>query len=71
VEIVPLLVLCSVALAAMAVAFFLYTARTGDHEHADRLALLPLDRDWAETPAQADEARCVDGAENSAAAPRS
>ena len=44
-NVVPLLVLCSMVLAAAGVALFLYSTRNRDHEHADRLALLPLEDD--------------------------
>lgn len=44
-EIVPLLVLCSLALAAGGVLMFLWSTRLRDHEHADRLSLLPLEDD--------------------------
>lgn len=41
--VVPLLVLCSLLLAASGVAMFLYSTRQGDQDHADRLSLLPLE----------------------------
>ena len=44
-NIVPLLVLCSLSLAALGVLLFLYSVRQEDHEHADRLALLPLEEE--------------------------
>ena len=44
-EVIPLLVLCSLALAAAGVVMFLVSARLSDHEHADRLSLLPLEED--------------------------
>lgn len=44
-NVIPLLVLCSLCLAALAVVMFLWCTRRGDHEHAERLALLPLDDD--------------------------
>lgn len=44
-EVVPLLVLCSLALAALGLVMFLWSTRLGDHEHAERLSLLPLDDD--------------------------
>jgi len=49
VNIVPLLVLCSVCLAALGVLLFLYSVRQEDHEHADRLSLLPLEEEPGET----------------------
>ena len=47
-EVVPLLVLCSLALAAIGIVMFLISTRLGDHEHATRLSLLPLDEDLPE-----------------------
>jgi hypothetical protein len=47
-EVVPLLVLCSLALAALGVVMFLVSTRLGDHEHANRLSLLPLDEDLSD-----------------------
>ncbi len=44
-EVVPLLVLCSLALAAIGIIMFWASTRLGDHEHATRLSLLPLDED--------------------------
>ena len=44
-EVVPLLVLCSLALAVCGVVLFLWSTRLRDHEHADRLSLLPLEED--------------------------
>lgn len=43
--VVPLLVLCSLLLAAVGVGMFVYSTRQGDHDHADRLSLLPFDDD--------------------------
>ncbi len=43
--VIPLLVFCSLSLAACGVIFFLYSTRRRDHQHADRLALLPLEED--------------------------
>ena len=43
--VVPLLVVCSLALAAAGVVLFWYSVRQRDHEHADRLSLLPLEDD--------------------------
>ena len=42
-EIVILLLLFSLAFAAGALGLFLWTLRQHTYEHADRLALLPLD----------------------------
>ncbi|HLU38906.1 MAG TPA: cytochrome oxidase [Planctomycetota bacterium] len=44
-EVVPLLVFCSLALAAAGVLMFVCSTRQGDHEHAERLSLLPLEED--------------------------
>ena len=44
-DVIPLLVLCSLGLAAAGVLLFVYCTRQGDHDHADRLSLLPLDDD--------------------------
>jgi hypothetical protein len=44
-EVVPLLVWCSLALAGIGVVLFLLSTRLGDHEHAERLSLLPLEQD--------------------------
>jgi len=44
-NVVPILVLVSLSLAALAVLLFLHATRSGTHEHADRLSLLPLDDD--------------------------
>lgn len=44
-EVLILLVFVSLVLAASAVAFFAWNVRVRNHEHADRLALLPLDDD--------------------------
>ena len=44
-NVVPLLVLCSLALAVFGVVLFLYSVRQRDDEHADRLSLLPLEDD--------------------------
>ena len=44
-EVVPVLVAFSLLLGAAGVAMFLYSVRQRDHEHADRLSLLPLEDD--------------------------
>ncbi len=44
-NVIPVLVVCSLFLAACAVALFAWSVHRGDHEHADRLALLPLEDD--------------------------
>ena len=54
-NIVPLLVLCSLCLAALGVLLFLYSVRQDDHEHADRLALLPLEEESGPTKERAED----------------
>ncbi|MBW2212445.1 MAG: cbb3-type cytochrome oxidase assembly protein CcoS [Deltaproteobacteria bacterium] len=49
-EILILLIFVSVLLVGTAVAFFVWTVRQGTFDHADRLALLPLDDDGPVTP---------------------
>lgn len=44
-EVLILLVFVSLVLAGSAVAFFAWNVRMKNHEHADRLALLPLAED--------------------------
>ncbi len=58
-NVIPLLVLCSLFLGAFGVLMFLYSVRQRDHEHADRLALLPLEDDLPpeESPAKEVEGR--------------
>ncbi len=46
-NVVPVLVGFSLFLAACAVLLFVYSTRNRDHEHADRLSLLPLEDDAA------------------------
>ena len=46
-NVIPLLVFCSLGLVVCSVVLFLYSVRHGDHDHADRLALLPLEDDSA------------------------
>ena len=50
-EVLILLIFVSLVLAGSAVAFFAWNLRGKNHEHADRLALLPLDEDDAMSPA--------------------
>jgi nitrogen fixation-related uncharacterized protein len=45
VEVLILLVFVSLGFVAGAVAFFAWNVREGTHQHADRLALLPLEDD--------------------------
>lgn len=49
-EILILLIFLCVALVAGAVGFFAWTVKQGTFDHADRLALLPLDDDSATAP---------------------
>lgn len=44
-SIVPLLLLCSLSLVAAAVVFFVWSAKQGDCQEAERLCLLPLEDD--------------------------
>lgn len=52
-SVVPLLVAFSLFLAASAVVLFIFSTRNRDHEHADRLSLLPLEEDEIPHPAAA------------------
>ena len=49
-EILILLIFVCVVLVGIAVAFFVWTVRQGTFDHADRLALLPLDDEKPVTP---------------------
>ena len=49
-NILILLIVVCVALIVGAVAFFAWTVRQGTFDHADRLALLPLEEDQGSTP---------------------
>ena len=49
-EILILLIFVCVLLVGSAVAFFAWTVRQGTFDHADRLALLPLDEEQPTTP---------------------
>ncbi len=64
-DVIPLLVFLSLLLGAAGVALFLWSVRLGDHEHADRLALLPLEEDAGTVRAKAPGAGA--GRPNSAA----
>lgn len=44
-DVVPLLVFCSLLLAGAGVVMFLYSVRNREPEHMDRLSLLPLEED--------------------------
>jgi len=45
VNVIPLLVLCSLVLVAAAVVMFVFSARQGDCHRSDRMCLLPLEDD--------------------------
>jgi hypothetical protein len=45
VNVIPLLVLCSLVLVAAAVVMFVFSARQGDCQRSDRMCLLPLEDD--------------------------
>jgi cbb3-type cytochrome oxidase maturation protein len=49
-EILILLIFVCVLLVGSAVAFFAWTVRQGTFDHADRLALLPLEEEQPTTP---------------------
>jgi nitrogen fixation-related uncharacterized protein len=44
-NVIPLLVACSLLLVACAVGLFVWSVCRGEHDHADRLSLLPLEDD--------------------------
>jgi cbb3-type cytochrome oxidase maturation protein len=44
-NVIPFLVGCSLFLAACGVALFVWSVCRGEHDHADRLSLLPLEDD--------------------------
>ena len=44
-SIVPLLLLCSLALVAGSIVLFVFSARQGDCHESDRICLLPLEGD--------------------------
>jgi len=46
-EVIPILLICSLALVGGAVALFVYSTRQGDCTEADRICLMPLDDDDA------------------------
>jgi hypothetical protein len=48
VEVVILLLFIGAVLVASAVGFFVWSVATDHHEHADRLAMLPLDDNWSD-----------------------
>lgn len=43
--VIPILVICSLLLAACGLLLFLHSVGNRDHDHADRLSLLPLEED--------------------------
>jgi hypothetical protein len=47
VNVIPLLMLCSLVLVALAVVLFVFSARQGDCHRADRMCLLPLEDEVA------------------------
>lgn len=49
-EVIGLQVFVSLMLVVGSVLLFAYSAKQRDHEHADRLALLPLENDSRRTP---------------------
>jgi nitrogen fixation-related uncharacterized protein len=53
-NVLSLLVFVSLMLVCSAVAALLYSAGQADHEHADRLSLLPLDDDDARPEVEPD-----------------
>lgn len=55
-NVIPLLVVCSLALSFAGVLLFLYSTRHRDHEHAERLSLLPLEEDLE--PSEEQSADC-------------
>lgn len=50
-SIVPLLLLCSLALVIGSLVLFVFSAKQGDCSDADRLCLMPLEDDAEERPA--------------------
>ena len=54
-SIVPLLLLCSLALVIASVVLFVWSARQGDCHESDRLCLLPLEDDTQARPDAAPE----------------
>jgi cbb3-type cytochrome oxidase maturation protein len=56
VDVLILLVFVSLILAGSAVGFFAWNLRSRNHEHADRLALMPLE-DHERAPHERDEDR--------------
>lgn len=63
-EVIPLLVFCSLVLAAIGVLFFIGSTRNHDHEHADRLALMPLEDDLSPRAELHEESGAIPSDEN-------
>ena len=53
-SIVPLLLLCSLALVAGSIVLFVFSARQGDCHESDRICLLPLEDDTSAPRATTD-----------------
>ena len=53
-DVIPLLVFVSLVLVCFALLLFFYSVKQGDHEHADRLSLLPLEDDEMPQQTKAD-----------------
>ena len=49
-NVVPLLVFCSLGLALVGVLLFVFSTRNRDHDHFDRLSLLPMDDELTRQP---------------------
>jgi nitrogen fixation-related uncharacterized protein len=47
-EVVILLLFVGAVLVLGAIGFFVWSVRTDHHEHADRLAMLPLEDSWSD-----------------------
>ena len=54
-EVLILTVFVSLVLAAAGVGLFVWSIKSGTHEHADRLALLPIEDDVNDAPREAQE----------------
>jgi len=53
-SIVPLLLLCSLALVAGSIVLFVFSAKQGDCHESDRICLMPLEDDTTAPPATTD-----------------
>jgi hypothetical protein len=49
--VIPILLLCSLALVAGSIVLFVWSARQGDCHEAERMCLLPLEDDTGASPA--------------------